>query len=123
MDMSVYIFQAILAIKFISTAYSHGIQKNNKLMEQAIDKMGNKSITVHRVIAIICIVGALAILLPEILGILLWIVPLTLLMLGSIMLISIIFHNKYREKPRILTDIWLAIFCIFVLIGKLYLQK
>jgi hypothetical protein len=122
MDMLIYLFQAILAIKFFSTAYSHGMQKNIK-MELSIERMGNKAITFHRVIAIICIVGALAILVPEILGKLVWIVPVTLVLLALLMLISILFHNKYRDKPILMADLGLAMLCVFVLIGKYFFQK
>jgi hypothetical protein len=118
MNTLLWIVQGILCVKFLSVAYSHGLQPNNLNMKQAIEKMGEKSLLMHKIISAILCVAAALIILPALLDMNNWITICTALLLAILMLISIIFHLRSREKPLILADVILLFLVAFVAYGR-----
>jgi len=122
MNLLLWILQSILCIKFLATACSHGIGQGQELMKQAIDKMGGRSKTVHFLAASLCVIGALGILLPDVMGRYQVLVPISAMSLGALMLLSIIFHVRYREKPVIIADIILFVLSMITGVGRLIIH-
>jgi hypothetical protein len=118
MEIVLWILQIILCIKFISVGISHWLRKDQELMKQAIQTMGNRASPVHSIIGILCVLGALGVLLPSILGRVLWMVPAAAAVIGIAMLISIPLHIKYREKPLLIPDLILFILSLIALFGR-----
>jgi hypothetical protein len=118
MNTILWILQIILCIKFLSTAFSHGLQKNNPNMQQSINKFGHKGLLLHKIISVIVFLGALAMILPGLFGIHNWITVYSAILLAILMMLSILFHVLSREKPVIIADIILMVLVIFVAYGR-----
>jgi hypothetical protein len=91
-------------------------------MQQAIQKMGGSSGLVHTLVAIFAFIAAAGLILPGLLKFLpqltVWVAGLTaLLMLGSIF-----FHMKFRDKPNIFVSVILLAMDLFVAYGRLILS-
>ena len=69
MNIALWVIQAILAIKLVSTAFSHGLQRSQTEMQQATEKMGKTSRLWHTLIAILAFVFAVGLILPGWLGV------------------------------------------------------
>ena len=119
MNILLWILQIILFIKFLATAFSHGIRQDQELMKQAIIKMGDKSGAIHVFISILCVVGALGIILPDVIRQYYVVVPVSAGLMGMLMLLSILFHVKYREKPIVIADIILFVLVVITGYGRL----
>jgi len=113
-----WLLQIILFIKFLSVAYSHGLQQNNSNMQQSIIKIGKNGLILHKLISAIIFIVSITIILPGILGMNNWITIYIALILAILIIISIIIHILSREKPLIVADIILLAIAAFVVYGR-----
>jgi hypothetical protein len=122
MNFAIWVAQAILAIKLITAAFSHGLPWSKPAMQQAIEKMGDSARFWHTLIAILCILAAAGLILPGLLGfwpqITAWAAGVTALM----MLGSIYFHVRFRDKPMIFVSVILFALAVFIAYGRLVLS-
>jgi hypothetical protein len=122
MNIALWVIQAILAIKLITAAFSHGLPQTKPAMQQAIAKMGPGARFWHILVSILSIVAAAGLILPGLLGfwpkITVWSASVTALM----MLASIYFHVKFREKPKVFVSIILFAFAVFIAYGRFVLS-
>ena len=118
MDIVLWIAQAIISIKLLSVAFTHGIQHRKKEMEQAIQKMGEAAKPVLVGTAILVFLGCIGLILPGIIHKFTWLTPLISAILAVLMLVAILFHVRCREKPKIFASIILFTLCISVAIGR-----
>jgi hypothetical protein len=121
MHIALWVIQAILAIKLISTSYSHGLRKDQDVMQQAIQKMGSGSGLVHTMVVIVAFIAAAGLILPGLVNIwpqlTVWAAGLTaVLMIGSIF-----FHVKFRDKPNVFASVILLALALFAMVGRLAL--
>lgn len=121
MNIALWVVQAILVIKLITAAFSHGIPQSKATMQQAIEKMGTGARFWHILVAILSIVAAAGLILPGLLGIQPLITVGAALFTALMMLASIYFHVKFREKPHVFVSIVLLAFSIFIAYGRLVL--
>jgi hypothetical protein len=121
MNIALWVVQAILVIKLITAAFSHGIPQSKPTMQQAIDKMGTGARIWHILVAILSIVVAAGLILPGLLGIQPLITVWAALLTALMMLVSIYFHVKFREKPNVFVSLVLLAFAVFVAYGRLVL--
>jgi hypothetical protein len=122
MHIALWVIQAILAIKLISASYSHGLRKDQDAMQQAMQKMGGSSGLAHTMVAIFAFIAAAGLILPGLLNfwpqLTVWAAGLTaILMIGSIF-----FHVKFRDKPNIFVSVILLALALFVAYGRLILS-
>ena len=118
MNLALWIVQVILAIKIITTSYTHGLRQSMPSMQDAIHKLGRAARPILYLVAICTFIGALGLILPGLLGWAGWITPVTATILAGMLLISIIFHIKSREKPKIFVSLVLFVFAVFVAVGR-----
>lgn len=118
MDIILWIIQIILGIKLITVSYTHGLRQSQLTMQEAIQKMGKSSRPLLYIVAVCTFIGTVGLILPGILGSSTWITPVTALILSIMLLISILFHVKSREKPKIFVSIILFAFAAFVAYGR-----
>ena len=118
MHIVLWVLQAILSIKCISVALTHGIQRDKTQMQQGIQKMGPIARPLLIVIAVLTMWGSAGLVIPGAFGFLTWVTPLTASILAILMLLSIVFHLQCREKPKIFADIVLFAMAAFVAYGR-----
>ncbi len=118
MDIVLWIVQAIISIKLLSVAFTHGVQHPKKEMEQAIQNMGRAAKPVLIGTAILVFLGCIGLVLPGVISKLLWLTPIIALILAVFMLVAIFFHIRCREKPKIFASIILFTLSVGVAIGR-----
>lgn len=118
MNSFLWFLQAILSIKFLSVAYSHGIRQDQSKMRQGIQKIGRWARPVLYFVAVASLLSSVGLILPAASGIYTWITPLTAAVLAGLMLLSILFHIQCREKPNILPSIILFALVAVVAYGR-----
>jgi len=121
MNIILWALQVILAIKLLTTSFSHGFQTSKPEMKQAVDKMRTSSRFWHALIAILVFVAAVGLILPGWLGIYPQLVVWTAALAALLMLVSIYFHVRFREKPKVFVSVILCVFAIFVAYGRIVL--
>jgi hypothetical protein len=118
MNTVFWIIQVILGIKLITVSYTHGLRQSQPTMQDAIRKMGRFSQPLLYLIAVCTFIGAMGLILPGVLGASARITPVTAALLSIMLLCSIIFHVKCREKPNIFVSVILFAFAVFVAYGR-----
>ena len=118
MNIFLWVLQAILAIKIFTTATSHGLVQSKLEMEQAILKMGKNYRFLHYVVAIFTFLASLGLVLPGLFTWAAWITPLTGLVIAFMLLSSIYFHIRTREKPMIFVSLVLLVFSLLIAWGR-----
>ncbi len=114
MDTALWIIQLILAIKFTTVSYTHGLNKSKTTMKEAVQRMGKPALPLLNSIGIITFIGSPGLILPPASNYLTWIVSMTAAILALLMLLSIIFHIKCPGKPKIYVSIILFYFVCIV---------
>jgi UPF0716 family protein affecting phage T7 exclusion len=117
-NIALWVIQIILAIKMLNVSYSHGLRQSQRTMQEAIQKMGEFSKPVHYATSVCTFIGAIGLILPGVLASSVWIIPVTAVLLSVILLVSIFFHVKSRQKPKIFVSAILFAFAAFVAYGR-----
>jgi hypothetical protein len=118
MSTVLWVIQIILGIKLITVSYTHGLNQSKSTIQAAMQKMGNLSRPLLYTIAVCTFLGTMGLILPEVLKLSSQITVVTALILSLMLLISIFFHVKYREKPNVFVSVILAAFAAFVAYGR-----
>ena len=118
LNIVLWIIQIVLAIKFVSVSFTHGLRQGQPDMEQAIKRMGGYSRNLLYVIAVVTFLGAIGLVLPAALGVLTWLTPATALMLAVMMLAGMMFHMLCRDNPKIWAGVIICVLAAFVAFGR-----
>jgi len=118
MNTVLWIVQIILAIKLLSVSYTHAFRQSLPTMQAAIQKLGRFSRPILFLVAIATFVGALGLILPGVLRASHFITALTAASLSLILLVSLFFHIKSREKPQIFVSLVLFALAAFAAYGR-----
>jgi uncharacterized membrane protein YjjP (DUF1212 family) len=102
----------------ISVSYSHGISLGKTEMQNAIEKMGSIAHPILFATALCLLFVSVNLILPIFLQHKTWLTPVSAIFLAILLLISIVFHVKYREKPKIFASLTLFFISIFVAYGR-----
>jgi uncharacterized membrane protein YjjP (DUF1212 family) len=118
MNIALWIIQIILGIKLITVSYTHGLRQSQSTMQEAIQKMGQFSQPLLYIIAVCTFIGTVGLILPGVFESATWIIPVTAVILSIMLLFSIFFHIKSREKPKVFVSVILFAFAVFVAYGR-----
>jgi hypothetical protein len=118
MNIILWLIQIILGIKLITVTYTHGFRQSGSTMQDAMRRMGKGSQPLLSTIALCTFIGTLGLILPGILGLPAWIVLVTAAIMSIMLLASIPFHVRFREKPQIFVSLILFAFAVFVAYGR-----
>jgi VIT1/CCC1 family predicted Fe2+/Mn2+ transporter len=118
MNVVLWVLQGILAVKFISAAYSHGIRPNPEKMERGTKRFGARTRPLLVLASVGIILGAVALVLPAAVGSLAWLAPWAAAALAVMMLAGFGFHIACREGPIILAGLVLCAMAAFVAYGR-----
>jgi putative oxidoreductase len=121
MNNALWVIQAILAIKLISTSYSHGLQRSQLAMKETVEKMGTSSLFWHTLVAILALITAAGLILPGLTGFFPQLTVWAAILSALMMLSSIYFHVKYRQSPKVFVSVILLAFAVFIAYGRLTL--
>ena len=121
MNILLWVIQIILAIKLVTAAVTHGLQQSKPTMQQAAEKMGKPSRFWHVFTAIVTFLAAICLILPGWLGFYPQIVVWAAVLSALLMLVSIYFHVKFREKPNVFVSVVLLAFAVFIAYGRFVL--
>lgn len=118
MQIALWIVQAILAIKLLTAAVTHGLGQSRPSVQAAIQKMGAPARPLLAVTAVLMLLGAIALIVPGLVGPLASLVPVTAAFLAILLLLGISFHLRCREKPNIYVGLVLFALAVFVAYGR-----
>jgi len=118
MNTALWIIQVILGIKLITVSYTHGLRQSQPTMQGAVQKMGKSSQSLHYMIAVCTFIGTMGLVLPGVVMSPTGITSATAVIVAILLLFSIFFHVRYREKPNIFVSVILFVFAAFVAYGR-----
>jgi len=118
MNILLWIVQIILSIKLLTTSYTHSLRQSKPTMQEAMQKLGKVSRPLHLIIAVLTFIGTIGLILPGILTLPTWVTPVSAAIMAIMLLLSILFHIKSREKPNIFVSFILFIFAAFIAYGR-----
>jgi len=121
MHRVLWIIQGILAVKLLSTSFTHAFRQDLTTMQEAIGSMGSASRPLLYTSACLTFLGALGLILPGLLPLPPIIVPLTAGVTALLLLVSIPLHMIGREQPKVFVSLILLIMTVFVAYGRWYL--
>ena len=113
-----WIIQIILGIKLITVTFTHGFRQSAPSMQEAMQKMGKGSQPLHYIIALCTFIGTLGLILPGLPGSAVWIIPAMAVVMSVMLLVSIFFHVKLRDKPQVFVSVILFAFAAFIAYGR-----
>ena len=118
MDIFLWALQIILAVKLLTVSLTHGLQQNKQTIQDARRKLGAAAPALLYLAALFSLLAALGLVLPGLLGAAAWLTPLSAAFTGLILLVSLYFHLRSRDKPNIYVSLILFAFAAFVAYGR-----
>lgn len=118
MHTVLWLLQIVLALKFCSTAYTHGLRTAQAEMRRGAQRLGASGRSLLWVSALCLFVGGACLVLPAATGILPWLTPWAAAVLALMMGVGIGLHVACREKPRIGVGLVLVALAAFVAYGR-----
>ena len=102
MNVVLWALQIVLALKFVSVAYTHGVQLDQTRMQRGIQRLGAAARPLLVLIALCVFLGGGGLILPAATGILAWLTPWSAALLALMMLLAVGFHilGRARRKSR-----------------------
>jgi hypothetical protein len=118
MNIVLWVLQVALALKFVSTAYTHGLRPDAAKTERGVQRFGALAHPLLIAIALGTFLGAVGLILPAATGVLTWLMPWSAALLALMMLVSIGFHVACCERPKIVVDLVLFALAAFAAYGR-----
>lgn len=118
MNTFLWVLQVILCLKFVSAAYSHGVRRDKDEMQRAMRRMGAPAASLLTLAGLGTFLGGLSLVLPALSGSLPWLVPWAAALLAGMTLVSIGFHLRARESPKVWVSLILFALAAFVAYGR-----
>ena len=118
MDISLWVLQIILAIKFFSVSINHGLRQSRTEMQNAKMKLGKSAPVLLRLAALGSLIGVLGLVLPGLLRTWGFLLPLAAAWLAVMLAFALVLHVRSREKPMIIADIILMMMAVIVAYGR-----
>jgi hypothetical protein len=118
MNTALWVIQIILGIKLITVSYTHGLRQSQPTMQEAIQNLGKVSRPLLNIVAFCTFIGTAGLILPGVLGSATGLITVMAVILSIMLLFSIFFHVKSREKPKIFVSVILFAFAVFVAYGR-----
>jgi drug/metabolite transporter (DMT)-like permease len=118
MNTFLWILQVILAIKLLTVTLTHALQPGKQTIQDAKQKMGAPARPLLVLAAAGTFIAALGVTLPRLLDLPVWLTPVSAALAGGMLLVSIFFHLRSREKPMIFVSLVLFAFAAFIAYGR-----
>lgn len=121
MNIFLWILQAILCIKLLDVAYKHGLRRSLESMQAALHKLGGYAGGLMSFLALCALLAALGLVVPGLLGLPAWLTPAAALFSAGLLTISLFFHLRSREHPKVFVSLVLAAFALAIAYGRWFL--
>jgi hypothetical protein len=118
MNVVLWALQIVLALKFVSVAYTHSFRPDQTKMQRGIERLGTVARPLLTLIALCAFLGSVGLILPAATGILTWLTPWSAALLALMMLLAVGFHVACRETPNIVVGLVLCALAAFVAYGR-----
>ena len=118
MNTILWILQAVLCVKFLSVAYTHGIHPNPEAFARGLERLGGAAQPLLILIALGTFGGAVALVLRAVLRVPTWLTPAAAALLAVMMLAATGFHIACRETPNVWVSLILFALAAFVAYGR-----
>jgi hypothetical protein len=118
MNILLWALQIVLAIKFVSVTYTHGLRPDPAKMQRGRQRFGAWGRPLLTVIALGALLGGVSLILPAATGIMAWLTPWAAGLLALMMLGAVGFHLACREKPNVVVSLTLGALAAFVAYGR-----
>lgn len=118
MNIALWALQVILGIKLLTVTLTHGLQQSKPTVQEAISKMGKPARPLLILAAVTTLLGTAGIILPGSVALPGWLTPVSALFCAFLLLGSLFFHLRSREKPKIFVSIILTLFALTVAYGR-----
>jgi hypothetical protein len=118
MNTFLWIIQVILGIKLLTVTYTHGLRQSMETMQEAIPRLGKAARPLLYLAAAGGLLGTLGLLLPGVTDMPGGITPISACVMAAMLLVSIFFHLKSRESPKIFVSLVLFALAVFIAYGR-----
>jgi len=118
MNVLLWALQIVLALKFVSVTYTHGLRPDETKMQRGTQKLGTLARPLLTLIALCTLLGGVSLILPAATGVLTWLTPWAAALLALMMLFAIGFHVACRESPNIVVSLILCALAAFLAYGR-----
>ncbi len=122
MNVLLWALQIILALKFLSNAFTHGLGQGQTKMAQGIGRMGPYARPLLNLVAVGSLLVAIGLVLPAAVNVPAWVVPSAAAILAVMNLLSIFLHRVCRERPNILPSLVLLALSLFTAYGRWFME-
>jgi hypothetical protein len=118
MNILLWVLQIILALKFISVTFSHGLRPDETKMERGVRRLGRLARPLLILTALGTFLLSVGLILPAATGILPWLTPWSAALLAISMILATGFHISCREEPKIWASLIILVLAAFVAYGR-----
>lgn len=118
MNIVLWVLQIVLAVKFLSVGYTHGLRPDPAKMQRGDQRFGAAAPPLRIVIALAVSVCAVALVLPAAIGAAAWLAPWSAALLAVMMLGAIGLHLACRDNPKTAVSVALFALAAFVAYGR-----
>ncbi len=118
MNVLLWALQIVLALKFLSVTFTHGLRPDETKMQRGVQRFGTLARPLLVLIALGTLLGGVGLILPAATGILVWLTPWAAALLALMMLFAVGFHIACREKPNTVISLILFALAAFLAYGR-----
>jgi VIT1/CCC1 family predicted Fe2+/Mn2+ transporter len=118
MNIVLWVTQIVLAVKFASVAYTHGLRPDPAKMQRGRERLGAAARPLQLGVALGALLGAAGLVLPAATGTWAWLTPWAAALLALMMLGALGLHRVCRERPNPLPGLILFALAAFVAVGR-----
>jgi uncharacterized membrane protein YphA (DoxX/SURF4 family) len=119
MHVALWIAQGIVAVIFIYSGVNKMLRSERELVKMGQTGVEGLSVPTIRFIATSELLGALGMIFPTWLNIVPMLTPLTVIMLGVVMILAANIHHKRGESQSVINNMVILALCIFIAAGRL----
>jgi len=119
MSTVLWIIQAVLAIKLLHTAITHGLLPNRSEMQSARQRMGTSARWVHALTGLLCLAAAVALTVPQLLWGNITATGFAAAAAAVLWLAGLLLHRRTRGKPNTIVSLVLFVLAAFAAYGYL----
>lgn len=118
MNIVLWALQIVLAVKFVSVAYTHGLHPDQTKMQRGRQRLGVVAQPLLTLVALCAFLSGVTLVLPAATGIMTWLTPWAAALIALMILIAMGFHIACRERPNTLVSLILFTLAAFVAYGR-----